>query len=105
MRLRSPFQTCTVWELGETKKVAYFTNALDRPFVISEKRLHAKRRDGWRVQVNAGLHSYSNKDAAAILTSVHQKAYKCTIPKGTRYIRGADHEVVSLALRLNAVQD
>jgi hypothetical protein len=90
-QLKSPYKNCT-WSRRELKTASRFTGDYGAPVHESLKRHTA---------INEGLHAYNvtrgRKECKDCPDALH---YEAVIPKGTKYIRGKDGEVVSLALRL-----
>lgn len=85
--LTSPYRY-TSYEMGETKTVPYFTDLHDRKI---RKR---KKFTG----INAGLHAFSTLQRARQSKLSYYVIAKCSIPKGTPYIRGTYNEIVALKL-------
>ena len=93
--LKSHYREQT-WKVGEVVTVPVFTNANYKRFISSERVMRAGGKE-----INQGLHSYSKSAARKHLKyAFWRQLYETVIPKGTRYIRGADGEIVSLALKL-----
>ena len=89
-QLNSPYYS-TTWSRRGTKTVPHFTGMYG---VILDDTL-----GGAGNVINAGLHSYSVRRGRKEVKEGGNH-YEAVIPKGTKYIRGANGEVVSLALRL-----
>lgn len=100
--LESPFMG-ERWNKGETKKVRRFTgegSLSSVGFRTNQKKLASCGK------INEGLHSLATRHKAIefrkrMWGGNTKVIRKCTIPKGTPFIRGADSEIVSLALTLN----
>ena len=81
------------YEIGETKTVPYFTDGTQRKLVT---RKEAK-------VINAGLHAFTSLNYALQQQLVNQVVVRCSIPKGTPYILGTDHEIVALKLVIKEI--
>ena len=86
----SPFYGET-YEVGETKQVKFFTDENNRRIISRTNP----------VAVSAGLHAYTTLEKAA--SNPFYTIVRCIIPKGTKYVRGTEQEIVALKLVVKEV--
>jgi len=88
--LVSPYQA-TVYSLGETKEVPFFTDEVERKI---KKRTDVKA-------INAGLHAYTTLKRATNIE--FYTIARCLIPKGTKYALGSNGDIVALKLTVKEI--
>lgn len=88
--LKSPYFE-EVYKVGETKEVKYFTDELDKRD-LRRKNVYA---------VNAGLHAFTTLERAQRIQLY--TIVRCVIPKGTKYVKGSEGDIVALKLKVKEV--
>jgi hypothetical protein len=94
----SPYQRLR-YKSGDDKKVCYFTMGYERRCFNKDFPLNLSKNP-ISEYIHAGLHVYTNKREAASYCLSDRILVECTIPKGTKFIRGTDGEIVTLRLKV-----